>query len=377
MKKYLIVLSSLVLLSSCKNEEKEAEVKEEGYEVLGTIKNVPDSTMVVLSANNVNIDSAYVVGEQFRLIGKVEEPTNVYLMVKNTRDYHSFWLENNKMTFDAEKDNFRETKVTGSRTEEENQILSSQINPLRKEMDSLRGILQEDNITAAQKDSIRADLTKLRKKEMEVDKKFIRKYPNSLVSAHILNIYKTTWGKEETSDLFALMSTEQKESKNGKFISRFIELSQDPQVGDKYIDLAQANVDGEMVILSDVKGKYTLIEFWASWCGPCRMTNPQLVKNYERFKDQGFEIYAISLDQHKGSWLKAIKDDGLTWINVSDLTGSNNEAALIYGINGIPDNFLIDETGTIIARDLRGETFTKKLEEVFAKKQIASAESGK
>lgn len=371
MKKYLFVLSTLALLSSCKTEEKKAEVQDKSYELLGTLKNVPDSTMVVLSADNENIDSVYVIGEKFRFTGSVEEPTNVYLTTPGSMDYTSFWLENKRITFEAEKGNFREALITGSETEEENKILNAQVNPLLKRRDILRERLSETSVEAEQ-DSIITKLRQLRAEETELDKDFIRKYPGSPVSAFILNIYSTTWGKEETTDLFAPMPAERKESTTGKAIARYLELSQNPQVGDQYIDLEQANANDEMVKISEVKGKYTLIEFWASWCGPCRKTNPELVKSYSRFKDRGFEIYAISLDQKKDSWLKAIEDDGLTWTNVSDLQGYRNEAGLIYGVSGIPDNFLIDENGTIIARDLRGETFTKKLEELFGEREVTS-----
>ncbi|HTO34757.1 MAG TPA: TlpA disulfide reductase family protein [Flavobacterium sp.] len=114
-----------------------------------------------------------------------------------------------------------------------------------------------------------------------------------------------------------------------------------------------------------MKGKYTLLEFWASWCGPCRSFNPELMEQYELYKEEGFEILSVSLDTDKEKWEKAIQKDGLTWPNVSDLRGENNEAAMIYGVRDIPDNFLIDENGIIIARFIRGESLKNKLKELF------------
>ena len=181
----------------------------------------------------------------------------------------------------------------------------------------------------------------------------------------MLNIYKTTWGKDKTSQLFALASEAIKQSENGKAIARFISLNKDPQIGDKYVDFEQENPAGQKVKLSDIKGKYVLLEFWASWCGPCRQSNPSLVKAFKGYNDRGFEILGVSLDQDSTSWIKAIEKDSLTWENVSDLMGSENEAALIYGVNGIPDNVLIDENGIIIGRALRGDNLKNKLQELM------------
>ena len=117
--------------------------------------------------------------------------------------------------------------------------------------------------------------------------------------------------------------------------------------------------------MSELNGKVILLEFWASWCGPCRQENPNLVKTYNIFNPKGFEIFAVSLDEDKESWLKAIQEDNLKWKHVSDLKGSRNEASLIYGINGIPDNFLISENGEIIGRNLRGDKLNQKLKEIL------------
>ena len=121
------------------------------------------------------------------------------------------------------------------------------------------------------------------------------------------------------------------------------------------------NTIGEMKKLSDFNDKIILLEFWASNCGPCRQENPNLVKTYESYQPKGFEIFAVSQDTKKTNWLKAIEEDGLPWLQVSDLKGRDNSASLIYGINAIPDNFLIDKNGIIIGRNLRGEKLNEKL----------------
>ena len=125
------------------------------------------------------------------------------------------------------------------------------------------------------------------------------------------------------------------------------------------------DTNGKARKLSDFNGKVVLLEFWASNCVPCRQENPNLVKTYEKYRPKGFEIFAVSQDITKTSWLKAIEKDKLPWLQVSDLKGRDNSASLIYGINAIPDNFLIDQNGIIIARYLRGEKLNDKLDELL------------
>ncbi|NBC07198.1 MAG: redoxin domain-containing protein [Bacteroidetes bacterium] len=130
-------------------------------------------------------------------------------------------------------------------------------------------------------------------------------------------------------------------------------------------DFTQKNPDGEEVSLSDFRGKVVLIDFWASWCGPCRRENPKVVKLYEEYKDQGFEILGVSLDRKKDRWLKAIEADGLVWPHVSDLKGWQNEVAQLYGVGSIPHTVLLDREGKIVAQKLRGPALEQKVAELM------------
>ena len=125
------------------------------------------------------------------------------------------------------------------------------------------------------------------------------------------------------------------------------------------------DLNGNMVSLSSFKGKYVLLDFWASWCGPCRGENPNVVAAYERFKGNNFTILGVSLDNKKDAWEQAIKEDGLTWTQVSDLKGWSSSAATLYAVQSIPSNFLIDPTGKIIARNLRGSELEEMLQQIL------------
>lgn len=130
-------------------------------------------------------------------------------------------------------------------------------------------------------------------------------------------------------------------------------------------EIALPSPEGDTIVLSSLRGKVVLLDFWASWCAPCRHENPNLVKNYEKYKDKGFEIYQVSLDRTKDAWLKGIKDDNLDWIHVSDLQYWNSIVVPVYNIQGIPMSYLLDREGRIIAQSLRGEQLGNKLEEIF------------
>lgn len=138
-------------------------------------------------------------------------------------------------------------------------------------------------------------------------------------------------------------------------------------IGDEAPNLEFKNPEGKMVSLKSLRGKVVLIDFWASWCRPCRIENPNVVKAYQKFKGEGFEIYGVSLDKSQDAWVKAIQQDQLNWINVSDLGGWNSAGAATYGVRSIPANFLIDENGIIIAKGLRGANLHAELQKLVGK----------
>ncbi len=190
-------------------------------------------------------------------------------------------------------------------------------------------------------------------------------HPTSIVSANVLDIYCSLWGKDTSTILYNSLSREIKNTSYGKNVLEFITLNKNLKPGDRYVDFSQSNIYGTNIKLSDYKGKVVLLEFWGSWCGPCRKGNPELVKIYGEFKGRGFEILGVAAEMVKKEWIDAVKQDGLPWQNVTDFRYDKNRAALIYGVSYYPSNFLIDKKGMIVARDLTGDKLREKLRELL------------
>jgi len=199
---------------------------------------------------------------------------------------------------------------------------------------------------------------------------FIKQHPNSLVSLYALYrdfSYRLT--PEEIKANLQLLNPSLQNTEYGNILKELVSTMERVAVGKKAPDFALKDPEGNVVKLSDRLGKgYLLVDFWASWCGPCRKENPNVVKVYSEYKDKGFDVFGVSLDASKEPWLKAIEKDHLTWTHVSDLQFWNNAAAKLYGIRSIPSNLLLDKEGVIIAKNLRGEELEAKLAELLSQK---------
>jgi len=340
-----------------------------GYHINGTVTGLTDGTWLYLrtAKPDKDIDSCQVTAGKFSMSGQIaEKATPVYLHTAKYTNYVHFWLENTTISIDIKAGEFKKGRISGSATQDEDKRLDAMRFPFSKKSDSLSQVLEQTKDSTTRKNLL-AQIHELDGQAKQVDQNWIKNNPGSLISANLLDIYATTWGRETTNALYLNLSADMKATVYGQNIKEYLAVNKNIKVGDKYADFEQANTEGKPVKLSQVKGKYILLDFWASWCGPCREENSNLAATYARFKDKGFAVLGVSLDDNKGNWLKAIKTDQLTWENVCDLRGDKNQVALMYGINAIPNNFLIDSNGVVIARNLRGEKLDEALEKLLEK----------
>ena len=198
--------------------------------------------------------------------------------------------------------------------------------------------------------------------------KFVKNNPASPVSLYMVEQSLGMDMDAATADpMFVLLNEKLRNSEKGKQIAEMIAIGKKSMVGVAAADFTQPSADGKPISLSSFRGKYVLVDFWASWCGPCRQENPNVVAAFNKYSPKGFTVLGVSLDQPTGKerWMEAIHKDNLTWTQVSDLKYWKNEVAVMYGVNAIPQNYLIDDQGIIIGKDLRGDALNAKLAELF------------
>ncbi|OMQ13063.1 TlpA disulfide reductase family protein [[Flexibacter] sp. ATCC 35103] len=211
--------------------------------------------------------------------------------------------------------------------------------------------------TSVVEGSASQDLFDLYRKTQNVDiSKFITEHPSSIVSAYVLYrnwSYRLT--PEQITQNIALLDKSQQNTTYVKELQELLKVLNGLQVGKKAPDFVSKDPEGRSVRLSENLKGYTLVDFWASWCAPCRKENPNIVAAYKEFHDKGFNVFGVSLDKKKENWIKGIQDDHLDWLQVSELIYWNSEIAKLYGVRAIPANYLVDSKGIIVARNLRGE----------------------
>lgn len=254
---------------------------------------------------------------------------------------------------------------TFSNQEKDQKILNEKLAPTEKKWDSLYTILRRKDLEDKYKDSIQKLYEDNKEKQEEVYKDFIRENPYSLVSVENLNGFKFKWGKKTTADLFSRLSPAVQHTEEGKMIEKYLTLYNEPKISDNYIDFKLPDSLGNNILLSKNLGNYTLLEFWASHCGPCRKAHPELIEIFEEYKSKGFKIVGVSVDDNEEAWKFAVNNDNLPWINLWDPEGRESEVQYQYGIKKLSTNFLIGPDGSIVAKDVGSAELKNILKETL------------
>ncbi|TRO65131.1 TlpA disulfide reductase family protein [Christiangramia sabulilitoris] len=372
MKKLAILFFGFALiLSSCQEDK--------GYYLSGTIDGFEDGKKVYISERDEStrslktIDTAVVKDGKFEIdLEEQELPTLSFLGFEGLNGNVVFISENQKINFDINKDSLRNFLVTGGK---ENKALNEYLSHLKELNRKMVGMQTDMRNAASARDT--AQLNSLRNTQQELrdnDKNFKEElfsrnkdsYVSVMLLTDMLNMRSHT--SAEVREMYGEISERLKKTPLAKSLKETLDNSLAAEIGSKAPSFTAPTPDGEQLSLEDNLGKVTVVDFWAAWCKPCRIENPNLVKTYNKYKDQGLNIISVSLDRpgQKDRWVKAIEDDNLEqWSHVSNLKFWDEPVARKYRVRSIPATFILDEDGVIVAKNLRGEELTNKIGELL------------
>ncbi|PAW92328.1 hypothetical protein CKK33_01995 [Mucilaginibacter sp. MD40] len=349
--------------------------KEVNYHIQGTLHGIkePAKAYMYYQYQGFHKDSAVVKDGKFVLKGTAPMPMKAFvLLAQNGQNIYSHpsmdqvavYLQNGITTIDS-KDSLKHARVGGTPLNKDQQEYIDAVGNLRELQAGIsaraRDIKDQRTLDSLQQDYLNLDIllqTSLAK--------FIHTHPKSMVALNVLRAnFKPSDNIQLARSLFESLTDSVRKTPPGEMYQISMEDAVKVGVGKVAPDFAAQNVIGKELHLSDFKGKYVLLDFWASWCGPCRRESPNLVKNYADYSKKNFTILSFSLDQDMDAWKKAVTEDKYTWTNVVGVPEQIGFVAKLYSVEGIPANFLIDPTGKIIATNLRGEELEKKLSEIL------------
>jgi peroxiredoxin len=382
MKRILLLLTVSAVLFSCNK----AGVNE--YIITGTVKGVADGKTVVLEKQDETgqlkpIDTVKIKDGKFTIKGSAKEPEIMLLQVEALQGKVPFVLENGDIEVNVDKDSIQKSKLSGTFNNDVFSKFNVDVVKFQKESQKKMMAFQNANMAkmkAAQEAKDTITINKLMKEYQVIQKegmdfyvKFAEANPKALISALIVDsmLNDPSVDLARAKKIFASFSPELKKYKPGKSIQSKLDKIAKPvaaavEVGTIAPNFSAPNPEGKSISLKESLGKVTIIDFWASWCNPCRAENPNVVALYNEFHSKGLNIISVSLDKDAKKWKEAIAKDKLSWNQISNLKDFQDPIAITYGINAIPSTYILDAKGTIVAKDLRGAELKAKIASLLA-----------
>lgn len=312
-------------------------------------------------------DTVSIRDGKFTWLAEMQEPQRVNATILPKRRQLSFFSDIGYLQLTAHVDSLQDFTLTGSDVQSEANRFNDdarELTPRQKEL-----LQQLTDAPLEKRPAIGEQLLQLaRSRYTEKVKKYVQERPNSLFSLQLVKDMAEDVSGPKYNTVYPLYNSLPaivRGTPSGKRIAEMLPIMKRSAEGEEIANLSQSDTSGREVSLSSFKGKYMLVDFWASWCGPCRAENPNLLKAYDTYKSKGFTVVGISLDSDANKWKKAIEEDRMPWTQLSDLKGRENEIAQYYNVRGIPWNILVDPDGRIVARNLRGFALQEKLSELI------------
>ncbi|ALO14063.1 Thiol-disulfide oxidoreductase ResA [Salinivirga cyanobacteriivorans] len=362
MKKIIVIIAALALMTACSEKE--------GYDVhIKTVEKEADWAYLLNVQNNqlVPFDSAqWKDGYQFT--GSVERPELVFFNLKGTNKREPLFLENTSITVTPAEGNPGSFNYEGSKLNDIFEQYNDSANYYSQENQRLYSEYQKarQDANKTREDSIRGLVEGLYDKEQAYSESFALENLDNLVGLYIVRrklVYSMDY--EKLKDVLGKVPEDNQNNAYYEYLEKHLAKLEKTRIGKEAPTFTMKDTAGNEVALKDFRGNYTLVDFWAAWCGPCRRANPHVVEIYEEYHPKGFQVLGVSFDQSREAWIKAIHEDNLPWTQVSDLKGWKNEAGQLYGVNSIPHTVLIDPEGKIVANRFSHEELREKLEEIY------------